>query len=85
MNDYTPIFSNLPLTATVREGEPRGTFVLNVTAEDEDSGFNAALEIFLLDVSSPWITKFINLLTKYWASIIQSLRSYTCIHNVDQQ
>lgn len=51
INDYTPIFKNLPLRARVRENDPRGTFVLNITADDEDRGFNAALELFLLDVS----------------------------------
>ena len=50
MNDYTPIIRNLPLIASVRENQPPGTFVINITADDEDMGYNAAIEIFIDDM-----------------------------------
>lgn len=50
LNDYTPVFNNIPLIANVKENQPAGTYVLNITVEDEDRGYNAATEIFLLDV-----------------------------------
>lgn len=52
VNDYTPTIKNLPLIASIRENEPIGTFVINITADDKDGGYNAGTEIFIArDVS----------------------------------
>ena len=51
VNDFRPIFKNLQLIASVRENQPPGTFIINITAEDDDAGYNGATEIFLDDVS----------------------------------
>lgn len=56
VNDYTPIIRNLPLIATVRENQPPGTFIINITTDDEDMGFNAAVEIFIDDVSQTLVS-----------------------------
>lgn len=52
VNDFRPIIKNThQLIASVQENLPAGTFVINITSEDQDSGHNGATEIFLEDVS----------------------------------
>ncbi|XP_067938174.1 cadherin-23-like [Watersipora subatra] len=54
VNDFVPIIKNTQLSASVRENQPMGTFVINITTEDEDSGYNAATEIILDDETLPF-------------------------------
>ena len=50
-NDETPVFDNLPYTASVSEGLPSGEFVLNVSSVDADIGNNGIVSYSLNDHS----------------------------------
>lgn len=43
INDHNPSFLNKTFYATVKENQPGGTFVIQITATDSDIGSNAAL------------------------------------------
>ena len=52
VNDFDPVFSSSQYTATVSPGAPPGTFVIMVSAVDEDIGPNAESEYDIIGGSS---------------------------------
>ena len=52
VNDFNPVFGPRPYTATVAPGAPPGTFVVMVSATDEDIGPNAESEYTITSGSS---------------------------------
>lgn len=48
-NDNSPVFTQREYTATVPEGNPKGTFVIKVAAVDPDDNENSRLSYHLVD------------------------------------